>query len=450
MLLKFWSCLVPTILFGMDPPPVDWVTGFNNGICESHPHAGVQTSDGGFFMVGDSVCWADKHPTASRYQFVVKADKQGKKQWSVQLGDTGYNYGKFGIQLSDGNLLLVGSKSVTNHQFKCGYSENRYLAVLSVTNGSILSETIFRNVFGDNRRDGFMCINPVNNATDNEYIATGWIGGEPDDTQCNDDEPMFLIFGGFSFLMKLKYNPLTYKFDTVFEKVFNSSNILNTMVPMQGMRVFHDINNKQYGISTATHANYSDYNVQFGMVTTDYNGNIEWSKMFPIGAGSHPYALTLSSQNDGYVIAGLQFINGGLPNGRMCKVSTNGNKLWDKNFRYDGKGMNTECYGIWITKDNGYIVTCGTGIEPPIGALGVDKVNDQDTWLAMLHRTDKDGNQQWQKAYTNKTGNENNAGEYVITLNNGEYAMLIDSNSFGPDQGQNGGNFGLMVLQSDD
>ncbi len=35
-------------------------------------------------------------------------------------------------------------------------------------------------------------------------------------------------------------------------------------------------------------------------------------------------------------------------------------------------------------------------------------------------------------------------------MSNGEYAMLIDSNSFGPDQGQNGGNFGFMIINSDD
>ncbi len=136
--------------------------------------------------------------------------------------------------------------------------------------------------------------------------------------------------------------------------------------------------------------------------------------MLPIGAGSHPYALSLSSENDGYVIAGLQFVNGGLPTGRMCKVLNNGKKAWDQSFRYDGKGMNTECYGIWITKDEGYIVTCGTGIEPDAYGAG-GGVTDDGTWLAMLHRTDKNGNQLWQKAYTNKTGNENNAGEYMCS-----------------------------------
>ena len=399
-------------------------------------------------MVGDSVCWADDHPKASRYQFAVKADSKGTKQWSTQLGDIGFNYGKFGIQLSDGNMVVAGSKSVKNTNAKCGYMEHRYLAVLSKSNGSILSETVYPNAFGDNRRDGFMCINPINNGTNNEYITTGYVGGEADNEECNDDEPMFFIFGGFSFLMKLKYDPSTYQFETIYESVFNSSAVLNSMIPMQGMRVFDDVQNKQFGLLAATHASYDDYNIQFGMIVTDYEGGVKWNKMFPIGIQSHPYALTLSSQHDGYVIAGLQFTsaNGGLPSGRMCEVSSDGEVVWDKNFRYDGKDMNTECYGIWVTKDGGYIVTCGTGIEgPEVGGVGAE-----NTWLALLHSTDKDGNELWQKAYTNKTANENNAGEYVVTLDNGEYAMFIDSNSFGPEHGQNGGNFGLMVLKADD
>ena len=36
-------------------PPITWEKGYTFGAAESHPHAGVQTSDGGFLVVGDGV-----------------------------------------------------------------------------------------------------------------------------------------------------------------------------------------------------------------------------------------------------------------------------------------------------------------------------------------------------------------------------------------------------------
>ena len=39
-------------VFAIGPAPVQWAKGYSFGESESHPHAGVQTTDGGFLMVG--------------------------------------------------------------------------------------------------------------------------------------------------------------------------------------------------------------------------------------------------------------------------------------------------------------------------------------------------------------------------------------------------------------
>merc|ERR1711920_510203 len=110
------------------------------------------------------------------------------------------------------------------------------------------------------------------------------------------------------------------------------------------------------------------------------------------------------------------------PEGRMVKISTDGDLMFDQRFTFslpDGHSaeMSVECYGVSVTRDKGYITTCGTGWEGPEDNLG-----DRDTWMAILHRTDGDGNLMWQKAYTNQsTGN--NAGEFVVTTVDGGYAM---------------------------
>ena len=466
-----------TSTFALNPPPIKWATGFAYKNCESmyspselldkfrnsttnslidsaHPHAGVQSTDGGFYMVGDGVC---PEPTnVHRHIFAMKTDADGILQWQTQIGDIGYNYGKWGIQLEDDNFVIAGSKSVKSRHSKCGYVEQRALWVLSQENGTILSESIFPNDFGtDNRREGIMCINPMGTSGDDEYeyVATGYVGGESGD--CNDDEPMFLIFGGFAFLAKLVYDPTTHSFDAQMEVTFNSSDITDRMIPMQGMRVFDDVTNQRIGISAASHVDGDDA-VQFGMISIDYSGATLWSNLYPAahdeqtGSGSHPYSMIPSSTNDGYVISGLALREKtGVPEGRMVKIGSDGDLLWDRRFVYSLNGhsaeMSVECYGVSVTMDKGYITTCGTGWEGQVEGQ-VNGVNDRDTWMALLHRTDIDGNVQWQKAYTNQSSG-NNAGEFVVTTAEGGYAMYIDANSFGPPE--TGGNFGLMVLEQE-
>eukprot|EP01084_Bolivina_argentea_P125142 221747_1 len=446
--LLFLSIIELILSATPQPPAVKWVTGYSVNGCESHAHAGVQSTDGGFFMAGDGVCYGHTDKI-HRHVAALKTDSTGNKLWDIAIGTTGYNYGKWAIQLNDGNFVISGSKSVVVHGSKCGYIEYRALWVLSKINGSILSETLYpNNGESQNLRDGMMCINQANSSID-EYIATGYIGSE---SGCND-EPMFLIFGGYAFLMKLKYDLNTNKFNVLYEVIFNQSKILTDMIPMQGMRVFDDYSNKRYGISTATHTP-TDYNVQFGMISTDYNGNVLWNAIYPAtnkynnGTASHPYALTLSTLNDGWVISGLALKqSNGIPEGRMAKIGYKGDLIWDTRFEYNNDtDMSVECYGISITKDNGYITTCGTGYEGP----NILKLNDENTWMALLHRTDKNGVIDWQKCYTNQTEVLGNAGEFVITTKDWGYAMYMDCGEYGPDANVTGGNFGLMLLYPDD
>ena len=270
-------------------------------------------------MAGDGQCY-DHSETADRHVAAIKTDADGTEQWSAAIGDNiGYNYGKWAVQLSDGNFVIAGAKSVAVVNSKCGYIEHRALWVMHKTTGSVLSETLFPNHgAASNLRDGMMSINPTHSANEsNEYVATGYVGGE---AGC-DDQPMFLIFGGSAFLMKLKYDVGSNAFSVVTEQTFNESAILQHMVPMQGMRVFDDFANKRYSLSVAA-TNTRDEAVQFGLISTDYDGKVVCSGIYPAdggnetGTASHPYAATLSSQGDGFVISGLALkASNGIPEG---------------------------------------------------------------------------------------------------------------------------------------
>jgi hypothetical protein len=420
------------------PPPVAWATGFSNGNCEAHPHAGVQTKDGGFLMVGDSVCYGQVSKL-KRNIFVVKSSATGKEEWSLGLTETGYNYGKYAVELRDGTFLVAGVKTAKNRQAKGGYIQSRYLARISST-GQLTKESVFPNVAPEaGTGDGFMCATET--SEDGTVIATGWTRGDIGDP----NSPMFIVWGT-PFIMKIKMGSEAADPIVIFEKdVQSSSN--DAFVGIQGMRIYEDTHNGVYAMAVETH-HKENLVEEMGLATVDFNGDIKWFKFFPADkikgtSMSQSYALTLARDGSGYAVAGHGFK--GNPWGRLIKVDPSGQLLWDKRFRNcDDEStscdeVNTECYGVDGTLDNGFVVTCGTG------CTGKDCSSKDSTWMAYVHRTDADGNALWSKDYT--TQEANNAGEFIVTTRKGGYAIFIDANSWGSKS--TGGNFGLMLLEPD-
>ncbi|KAH8080315.1 hypothetical protein JL720_9006 [Aureococcus anophagefferens] len=152
--LRAVGCLAAAAAAGGNAavPKVAFTAGYNNSNCEAHPHAGVELADGGWLMVGDSVCW-DGSAAYDRAVFVVATERDGTERWTRVLGDRGFNYGKYGTQLSDGTVLVAGVKSVVEEAAKKGlpYVESRALWRLDETDGSTISETVFEN---EGRLDG--------------------------------------------------------------------------------------------------------------------------------------------------------------------------------------------------------------------------------------------------------------------------------------------------------
>lgn len=419
-------------------PAVQWATGFSNGNCEAHPHAGVQTKDDGFLMVGDSQCYGGSSKL-KRGIFVVKASATGKEQWSMKLGDTGYNYGKFAVELRDGTFLVAGVKTVRNRSAKGGYEESRYFARIS-SSGKLAQETVFPNVDPSaGTGDGFMCATET--SEDGTVIATGWTRGDLGDP----DQPMFAIWGT-PFIMKIELGSGSAEPTVVFDKEVQSTS-LNDFVGIQGMRIFEDTHNGVYAMAVETH-HKEDLTEEMGLATLDFNGNIKWFKAFRADqikgtSMSQAYALTVARDGSGYAVAGHGFK--GNPWGRLIKVDPSGNLQWDKRFRncdhesVSCDEVNTECYGVDTTPDNGFVVTCGTG------CTGQDCSGKDGVWMAYVHRTDANGKELWSQDYS--TQDANNAGEYIVTTREGGYAIYIDAQSWGSTS--TGGNFGLMLLKPD-
>merc|ERR1719199_146181 len=98
-MMKFVFALLAILGASVHEPKVAWKKAYDFAPSESHPHAGVQTHDGGFLIVGDGLDFTHANPAIDRYVYILKTDTDGHEEWRLTLGTIGWNYGKFGIEL---------------------------------------------------------------------------------------------------------------------------------------------------------------------------------------------------------------------------------------------------------------------------------------------------------------------------------------------------------------
>lgn len=280
---------------------------------------------------------------------------------------------------------------------------------------------------------------------------------------------MFLI-AGTAFVMKLSYGPNPRELmRVVFDKNITGtrSQGFTGFETSQGMRILHDESAKALVVSVSCRMPPNLASFEFGMVQTNLDGDVIWARIFPAshtlngiaykGIASHPYALTGAPDSSGYVIGGLAVIDDGkdysqgrfrgYTQGRLAKVSPKGEFVFDQRLQSNQRHTNIECYGVSPAgAGDGYILACGTGVEPEVHPEDPEELR---TWMALVHRTDLDGKQLWQRNYSSNKGPpfRNNAGEYIITTKEGGYAVFLDSQSCG--NPNSGGNFGLLLLDKD-
>ena len=97
------------------------------------------------------------------------------------------------------------------------------------------------------------------------------------------------------------------------------------------------------------------------------------------GHASHPYALALGRDGT-YAIGGLAVFYDSQRieqcQGRLVAVDpATGALAWDQRFTSAHKDYNIECYGLQATHDGGYILACGTGVEPELHPHDSPKVS---------------------------------------------------------------------------
>jgi hypothetical protein len=153
--------------------------------------------------------------------------------------------------------------------------------------------------------------------------------------------------------------------------------------------------------------------IDFYLVKTDSNGNMQWNKTY--GGTDQDEAFAVRQTSDGgYVIAGTTNSFGArFSDFWVVKTDSNGNTQWNKT--YGGLRIDV-AYSIQQTIDGGYMVA---GTTNSFGS------GSNDFWLI---KTDPNGGMQWNKAYG---GLYEDVANSVQQTSDGGYIVCGYTSSFG-------------------
>ena len=393
-------------------PPVQWVYGYGGAETEEHPHAAVQTADGGYVIVGES------GGEAATRIFVVRTDERGAARFARSYGAGRINLGNFVLEEADGSVLVAGSWDAGRGAVR----EDRVLLRLA-PDGAVAA----RRTYPAAGRDA---IEGITLNADGSVIAVGYRGA------AQEELTSFLVDSGRGFVMKLDAG-----LNVVWERPTPDRFF-------QPFRVLPRGDAPGYAVFGACRGRAGQ--TVFCLAFSDEQGNL--GAPLTYGAGtSHPYDFD-AAPDGGYILAGhVSSCTDGCWDGWLVRVDAAGRELWNLAFGEPNGGsperMFEECYGVRSVpggsgggSGGGFIAACASGVEPGNEARPDDPLN---TWRAYVVRVTEAGAIRWQATYGSP--HANNAAEFVLPARGGGFAVFADSDEHGPGWG----NFALYRLAGD-
>lgn len=411
LLILMNSCFISADAHGTDKstnntvsytPRAEWLYGYgtDNG---DHVFEGFQTADGGYIAIGKT------SGESSRFadMLVVKIDAKGKLQWQRIIGNKRtHEEGRCIVEVADG--YIAGGVLSQSGKTKAGLLKlNR--------KGKIVWTKIFSHA-------GYGAIRGIDITTDGGIVATGYTHNKERDVPFIADEAK-------GFIMKTDANGVL---------------LWKRELPVtQGTKIRTDKHNGGFVIcSTVWNFSKGKDHQDACLIKTDSKGNVKWIKSYGGAGNDQCFDFDLTAEH-GYVLAGhtTSYGNGGW-DVWLVRVDRKGDLIWQKSFGQplggNPKHVYDECYGVKTTKDGGFIMACGSGIESDRKV----KKSPLNTWAAYVIRTDSTGKLLWQYIY-HTPGQGHNAAEYVSLCDDGGYILFLDSDTAGK---METGNFGFLKL----
>jgi len=316
-----------------------------------------QTSDGGFFIVGETT----SKGAGERDVWLIKTDTNGNIEWDKTLGGANYDRGKHGLQTTDGGFIIIGYTS------SYGSGSNDAWLIKTDSNGNIE----WNETYGGEGNEEGVC---VQQTSDGGYI----IAGQTDSYGAGGtDAWIFKTDCNGNIIWQKTFGEELVDFAEWIEKTSDGGYIFT------GLFGFYSEGVIKFNI-------YSD----LWIVKIDENGNKVWEQFFDGERYNLGHAVK-QTMDEGYIITG--WTNAGrLSGGDVWLIKTNslGELEWEKSI---GKNYLIEsAIGLDVTDDGGFIVTGCSGLItgwPAKGMIaGVPLITK-----TLVVKTDSNGDIDWQE-----------------------------------------------------
>jgi hypothetical protein len=406
--LALYAMMV-TAAFAVEPPAEEWHHGFGTDGGD-HVHYGMQTSDGGYIMIGQ----ASERRRGSN-MLVVKTNGAGEFEWQHVIGaGGGLDFGNIVVE-TEGGFIAAGGLKEDGDQDRC--------LVKFSNDGAILWQKTYPHEGNDSIRG-------IDITRDGGIIATGHVGSEERGYQ-------FIADDCEGYLLKTDADGTL-----LWEKTLPSIT--------QGIRVYE--NRDGFAIGGTVYVE-GETNHQDGyLLQADGEGNELWFHTY--GTNTTDQFFDMDEVADGgYIFGGHSLVLGSVSDNTdvfdfwLVKTDSKGTMEWSKKFGeprgYDPTHIRDESYGVKAMPDGGFVMVGGSGDEDSYSGRG-HPAGRSDIWKCYVVRTDGDGEVLWEGLYGDPESN--NAGEYINLTSDGGFVTFNDSDSAGS---MGGSNFGMMKIAPD-
>jgi len=364
------------------PPPTEWTRTYTRtytyGIDDNHDeaHSLIQTSDGGYAMLGYTRHYEGGWLYTSDF-WLVKTDPAGNAEWNRTYGAPGTlnrESGQSVVQTDDGGYALAG------------YFDN----------------------YSEPSDDDFWLVK-TDSLGNMEWNQT--YGGADDDwahsvVQTSDGG---YVMAGFTDSYGAGYR------DVYLVKTDSTGNMeWNKTYGGAHWDLAHCViqtSDEGYVVAGSTQSYGAGYH-DVWLIKTDSTGSMQWNQTYG-GTGFDRAYSVVQTSDEGYTLAGVtDSFGAGDYDFWLVKTDSAGKMVWNQTY---GGIQTEEAYSTIQTTDGGYVLTGGT---TSFGASGYD------SWLV---KTDSTGNMQWNQTYGEPLADLAYA---VVQTVGGGYAMVGYSNYY--------------------
>ena len=311
------------------------------GTGDDRGHDIIQTSDGGFALLGysDSTDGDLTTNQGLRDFWVVKTDPFGNISWQKSFGFSGIDEGTKILETSDNHLLLSGDLDVSASggqgnfgRFSTKHAGGDYWSIKITSNGELIWSKFYGGSFTDSPRE-------IVENNRNELIVVG--GSDSNDVDITNNK------GSYDFWVVKS----THEGTIIWEKSYGGSEIDEA----RGVVSSED---GGYVIVGDTRSNDQDISSNNGaadlwMIKIDESGNLLWNRSF--GGSSFDVSRSIVKTIDnGYIISGSSRSSDGdvskdqgQNDAWIVKVSNDGQLIWETSvggseidFCYDAVQLN--------------------------------------------------------------------------------------------------------------